>query len=104
METLACAAPVANNNRLATATRRERILLWPPGLIFVPHPVPPLNMPEFEVGFQSCQSQIVAFDSVNRTRRKDERDIPFIFVAATRLRVHERGTRASCRRYRSIHG
>src|SRR6266436_5505135 len=59
METLAWAAPVANSIRPARATRKERILLWPPGLDCSAALRPPHSTPGRRLWFQRPVRPIV---------------------------------------------
>src|SRR5213592_3611269 len=69
MEIFACAAPVANSIRPARATKKERILLWPPGLDCSAALRPPHTMPGMRLWFQRPVRAIV---NVRRGANKAE--------------------------------
>src|ERR1700676_1878599 len=94
METLACAAPVANSIRPGRATRKERIFyLWPPALTAAPLSVPRIICPECGFGSSGLLGQSLTRGGAQTRRRRDFTGRAAAFPSRRRAfapRIHHR--------------
>src|ERR1700730_6419773 len=109
METLACAAPLANSIRPVTAMKKERILPWSPNLELLAPTAAPLTVPgsHYARNPTLVPVQPPASLTLRRApawrRRGRIRDVVVFRVAAAPLLLRvldERGTQGSRQRYR----